>query len=31
MQSVEHALKKDLGEYHLDVDIRLFDKGDTRA
>lgn len=31
MQSVEHALKKDLGEYHLDVDIRLFDKGDTKA
>ena len=31
MQSVEHALKKDLGEYKLDVDIRLFDKGDTKA
>ncbi len=31
MQSVEHALKKDLGDYKLDVDIRLFDKGDTKA
>jgi len=31
MQSVEHALKKDLGEYNLKVDVRLFDKGDTKA
>ena len=31
IQSVEHALKKDMGEYHLDVSIRLFDKGDTKA
>ena len=28
---MEHALKKDMGEYHLDVSIRLFDKGDTKA
>ena len=31
IQSVEHALKKDMGEYRLDVSIRLFDKGDTKA
>ncbi len=31
IQSVEHALKKDLGEYHLDISIRLFEKGDTKA
>ena len=31
MQSVEHTLKKDLGDYKLKVDIRLFDKGETKA
>lgn len=31
VHSVELALKKDMGEYHLDVNIRLFDKGDTKA
>ena len=31
IQSVEHALKKDTGEYQLDVNIRLFDRGDTKA
>ena len=31
IQSVEHALKKDMGEDRLDVSIRLFDKGDTKA
>ncbi|MBR1899569.1 MAG: septation protein SpoVG family protein [Lachnospiraceae bacterium] len=31
IQSVEHALKKDLGDYRLKVDIRLFEKGDTKA
>ena len=31
IQSVEHALRKDLGNYNLQIDIRLFEKGDTKA
>ena len=31
IDSTERAVRKDLGSYELDVQVRLFDKGDTRG